>query len=297
MARARNIKPSIMDNEDLAELEPLTRLLFIFLWMLADREGRLEDRPKRIAAQALPYDRKADVEKMLADLQRGGFIVRYSAAGVACIQIPAFVKHQSPHGTEKDSSLPDKDGMFTRYQRGKNGYATGQGELVNSVLTVKKLSDNTLNHECGIMNHDLLIPDSLEANASSQLGLKPPELDLLPPEFENSSPGFPDCPYTELLALWQKHLPHLAQPRSWEGNRKVVMRQRWVEASRPSAYSPKGYATRADGIAWWDSFFAYITTTKLSHGFESEGRTWVPDLGWVCKQENFQKIIDGRYEQ
>jgi hypothetical protein len=136
-----------------------------------------------------------------------------------------------------------------------------------------------------------------EANASSQLGLKPPELDLLPPEFENSSPGFPDCPYTELLALWQKHLPHLAQPRSWEGNRKVVMRQRWVEASRPSAYSPKGYATRADGIAWWDSFFAYITTTKLSHGFESEGRTWVPDLGWVCKQENFQKIIDGRYEQ
>ena len=50
MARSRNIKPSIMANEELAELEPLSRLLFIYLWMLADKAGRLEDRPKRIAA-------------------------------------------------------------------------------------------------------------------------------------------------------------------------------------------------------------------------------------------------------
>ena len=48
MARSRNIKPSIMANEELAELEPLSRLLFIYLWMLADKAGRLEDRPKRI---------------------------------------------------------------------------------------------------------------------------------------------------------------------------------------------------------------------------------------------------------
>ena len=66
MARARNIKPAIMDNDDLAELAPLTRLLFVYLWMLADREGRLEDRPKRIAAQALPFDRNVDAGAMLA---------------------------------------------------------------------------------------------------------------------------------------------------------------------------------------------------------------------------------------
>jgi hypothetical protein len=106
MARARNIKPAIMDNEELAELEPLTRLLFIYLWMLADREGRLEDRPKRIAVQALPYDRSADVGSMLNDLQRAGFIARYEAAGVSCIQVLAFKEHQTPHVREADSSLP-----------------------------------------------------------------------------------------------------------------------------------------------------------------------------------------------
>lgn len=106
MARARNIKPSIMDNEELAELAPLARLLFVYLWMLADREGRLEDRPKRIAAQALPYDRTADVGAMLDDLQSAGFIVRYVVDGVACIEVVSFTKHQNPHVREADSSLP-----------------------------------------------------------------------------------------------------------------------------------------------------------------------------------------------
>jgi hypothetical protein len=109
MARSRNIKPAIMDNEQLAEFEPATRLLFIYLWMLADREGRLEDRPKRIAAQALPYDTDLNVESMLGDLQSSGFILRYEANGIACIQITAFAKHQKPHVREAESTLPTPD--------------------------------------------------------------------------------------------------------------------------------------------------------------------------------------------
>jgi hypothetical protein len=107
MARARNIKPSIMANEDLSDLAPLTRLLFVYLWMLADREGRLEDRPKRIAALALPYDRAADVGAMLDELQSAGFIARYVAAGQACIQVLTFREHQTPHIREAASALPE----------------------------------------------------------------------------------------------------------------------------------------------------------------------------------------------
>ena len=106
MARARNIKPSIMDNEDLAELDPMVRLLFIYLWMLADREGRLEDRPKRIAAQALAYDRSANVNEMLSCLEKSGFISRYVSEGIACIQILGFAKHQNPHIREAASTIP-----------------------------------------------------------------------------------------------------------------------------------------------------------------------------------------------
>lgn len=106
MARARNIKPSIMENEELADLEPIARLLFIYLWMLADREGRLEDRPKRIAGRALPYDRAADVDALLQQLHDCGFIRRYSINECKYIQIVSFEKHQHPHCKEAPSTIP-----------------------------------------------------------------------------------------------------------------------------------------------------------------------------------------------
>lgn len=106
MARARNIKPAIMANEELAELSFAERLLFIYLWMLADREGRLEDRPKRIAAQALPFDKDCDVDQMLTSLHMAGFIVRYRVDDLRVIQVTAFSKHQSPHVRESASELP-----------------------------------------------------------------------------------------------------------------------------------------------------------------------------------------------
>ena len=106
------------------------------------------------------------------------------------------------------------------------------------------------------------------------------------------------CPQKEILNLWAKHLPHLAQPRSWEGTRRSNTKQRWNQASKPSAYSPDGYQTEEDGIKWWDSFFGYIAKdTSLSNGFESQGRTWRPDLEWVVNATNFQKIIDGKYSK
>ena len=125
----------------------------------------------------------------------------------------------------------------------------------------------------------------------------PVEPDSEPEEAEISAkPGFPDCPYGELRRLWKTHLPHLTQPRVWDGQRKVSMRNRWMQAARPSEFSPAGYSTEAAGVAWWDSFFSYIANdTKLSAGFDSDGRSWKPDLEWVCKSANFQKIIDGRY--
>ena len=55
MARARNIKPGFFKNEFLADLPFETRLLFIGLWTLADREGRLEDRPRKIKMELFAY--------------------------------------------------------------------------------------------------------------------------------------------------------------------------------------------------------------------------------------------------
>lgn len=103
--RMRTLKPGFFKNEELAELQPLARLLFAGLWCMADREGRLEDRPKRIKAELLPYD-SSDVAKLLDALASSGFIVRYSVDGHKYIAIPTFRRHQNPHMREPASTMP-----------------------------------------------------------------------------------------------------------------------------------------------------------------------------------------------
>lgn len=105
MARARNIKPAFFTNEDLVELPFEDRLLFIGLWTIADREGRLEDRPKRIKMAVFPAD-NVDVDASLDRLAKSGFIARYKARGISCIQVLNFSKHQNPHVREAASELP-----------------------------------------------------------------------------------------------------------------------------------------------------------------------------------------------
>lgn len=104
--RARSIKPGICDNELLGTADPFYTLLFERLWMMADREGRLEDRPLRIKAQAFPYRDGLDVEPMLQWLTDHGFILRYSHGTDKYIQVLKFGKHQSPHIKEAKSTIP-----------------------------------------------------------------------------------------------------------------------------------------------------------------------------------------------
>ena len=141
MARARNIKPGFFLNEDLAELSFEYRLLFIGLWTIADKKGRLEDRPKRIKMAVFPAD-NVDITEGLALLNRYGFVKQYERNGVKYVQISNWEKHQSPHHTEKQSLIPEP--------------------LDNGVETVDSLNQDGGNPPDSLIHRftDSLIPDS-----------------------------------------------------------------------------------------------------------------------------------------
>lgn len=105
MARARLIKPGFFTNEELHTLHPYARLLYVGLWTLADREGRLKDRPLRIKAELFPYD-TVKTEPLIGKLTDLGFLCRYQAAGDSFIHIITFKEHQHPHPKEPLSLLP-----------------------------------------------------------------------------------------------------------------------------------------------------------------------------------------------
>ncbi len=105
MARSRNIKPGFFVNEDLGELDPLARILFAGLWCHADREGRLEDRLRRLKPQILPFD-NCDIEVLAQCLHDAKLILRYVIDNKRYIQILQFKKHQNPHIKEAPSTIP-----------------------------------------------------------------------------------------------------------------------------------------------------------------------------------------------
>lgn len=206
MARARNIKPGLFSNELLVELPAFDRLAFIGLWCLADREGRLEDRVKRIKIELFPCD-DYDVEEGLARLAAAGFISRYRVSGFSVIEITNFQKHQSPHGTEKDSALPDINGYLTVYARKGNVVVAGSQRKVpvaeqsfnvkESLEPVSPPLDNALIPDCGF-----LIPDSpnQELHHSLNAGEEIPQIEPEPTAGESSAVD-PKAP-TEMTLDW-----------------------------------------------------------------------------------------------
>ena len=108
LARARNIKPGFFTNDELGECEPLARLLFAGLWTIADREGRLEYRPKKIKAEVLPYD-DCNIIELLESLNEKGFITIYEVDKTKYVQVNNWTKHQNPHVKEGASNIPAPD--------------------------------------------------------------------------------------------------------------------------------------------------------------------------------------------
>lgn len=128
MARSRNIKPGFFQNEDLQELSFATRLFFIGLWTEADRDGRLEDRPKRLKNALFPAD-DVVVEEMLEGLAGYGFIARYERAGKRIIQIVKWDKHQNPHKREGASVLPAENAGDPAQQEEGGAPGTDQADI------------------------------------------------------------------------------------------------------------------------------------------------------------------------
>jgi len=150
LARSRNIKPGFFLNDELAETDPLGRLLFAGLWTIADKAGRLKDSPKKIKACILPYD-DCDVNELLDELSSLGFITRYKSGNMRYIAVNNWTKHQNPHVKEPASEIPAPD---------KNSVSTVQEQ----VLSGSKCPDS------GFLIPDSLnlIPDSL--NLESGIG-------------------------------------------------------------------------------------------------------------------------------
>lgn len=191
MARARNIKPAFFMNDELAEIDPLGRLLFIGLWTIADREGRLEDRPARIKVETLPYD-NCDVDELLNELAKRDFIRRYEVDGVRYIQVTNFSKHQNPHRNERQSEIPAPDLHSTSTVQAPDKDGAPSGVVWKSAQVEGRQKNKSAGLAGGIQvpekHHTSTVqePETHNTNRADSLLLNPDSLNMNP---DSSLPG------------------------------------------------------------------------------------------------------------
>lgn len=267
MSRARNIKPGFFKNEHLIELPYEFRLLFVGLWTLADREGRLEDRPKRIKLELFPGD-SVDVDAGLSALESSGFVFRYVVDGKGYIQVTEFLKHQNPHPREAASVLPcmspSIDVSQPRHDQGNAKDLPSRAGSSDSLIPSSLIPDPLQELHAGIEDSCATIPDGLEAEAK---------------------PKRNPVPFQQIVTLYHETLPMLPKVEKLTDARKGYISARWHEDLK--------------NLDEWRNFFGFVARSDFLTGRAAAAkkgdRVFKADLEWITRPGNFAKIAEDKY--
>lgn len=259
MARIRTIKPEFWTDERLTECSLSARLMFIGMWNFADDNGNMGYSAKRIKMQVFPGD-SIETQPLIDELLTHGVLIEYSVNGEKFLHIKGFAKHQVINRPSQ-SSIPRPE--FS------DDSVSAHGGLIDGREGKGREGKED------ISSGSTTIPTTTSNATPDQ-----PVLKLV-------SKTIPDCPHADILALWAEKLPVAIQPADWNEKRQQALRSRWREKSNRQK------------LDWWARFFEYIAQSDFLMGrTNTPGRkAFALSLDWLCKSENFLKVIEGRFHE
>jgi hypothetical protein len=138
--RRRHILPEWALDEQLCDLPAAVRLLHAFLPCYADRDGILEDRPRRIGFEVFPTDLGVDVGAMLDQLVAAGAVVRYegfavdgdgnpTGTPVRLLLLRTFAQDQRTHDREAASTFTKPNALRASCESDSNNLGAPKANL------------------------------------------------------------------------------------------------------------------------------------------------------------------------
>ena len=191
---------------------------------------------------------------------------------VSRVRFPKFFKdNESPEDRYKKQHA-DAQARYREKQK-KLAEENGDNNDITSDITGDKCSDITVTHREEKRREDI---------TTSMSSAKPDD-------------KFPECPHQEIINLYQQALPELPQPRVWNDSRKKQLKARWIWILKTTKPNGDRYATNpTEAMDFFKRFFEYVSKSDFLMGRASGN--WQADLAWLCKDENFAKVIEGKYE-
>ncbi len=257
MARARNIKPAFFDNDELADNDPLGRLLFIGLWTIADCNGNLEWRSKRVKKQLLAYD-ECCIDSLAINLDKSGFVRFYSDGDKIYLNVINFDKHQNPHKNEKakGTEIPE--------------YC----EEYRQSIDLNKLA----------INRDLsgLKPNNSDSNPADSLNLIPDSLNLIPDTVteQKPSPAKAGNDVLEIFNYWKEVMKKGGTTRL---NKK---REKLISDRLKEGYQVDEFKTAI-----------FNCSMSPFHMGQNDNQTKYNDIELICRPDKFEQFRDNVGQQ
>ena len=254
--RARNIKPGFFVSDQVAENSYEGRLLFIGLWLMADCNGNLENRPRKMKAIIFPFD-NIEIEPLLINLDKSGLIRTYTVQGQSYINIPKFLKHQTPHKNERETG-----GKFPNY--------TSEAEEPHSIAESRIIQNN---------------PDKSRKNQSNPADLLNPESGILNPDLLNE-----DIPPERLKVIAEK-IPALFFEICIDDKKRKKKPALTDKRAKHIKARIKEDDTR-NNLDFWKDYFQMVAESDFLSGRKTE---WTVTFDWLLNPTNMAKVLEGNY--
>lgn len=165
MARIRTIKPEFWTAEQVMELSPMARLLFIGMWNFCDDRGVHPVAYKTLKAEVFPADDllSSDVERLISEVMDQGLLGEFEAEGRRWWFVTGW-HHQV-------INRPSKSRYPVPPRKAPLPTAAGRGE--SDVEMPAETSDHGSLTDCSLSDHRSLT-DGREEEGKGREGSKPP---------------------------------------------------------------------------------------------------------------------------
>lgn len=285
----RVLKESIRESESINMLSHASECTFYRLLTLADDYGLFKAKSRLVNRALFPLRDYTDdeVSGWLNEISKAGMVVFYVGEdGKPYGKIVSWEKYNTPRNSKAKFPEPTEDTkLFTDYHAFENNCMQLHAD-VSDCKQPRPSAGNGKQPQAG--ESKCPRSSSSSSNRSRDRSSKGTDVPLAgsddpPPPPPPPVPSIPPCPQKQIVALYHEILPNHPAVSVWSEKNEGYLRARWKSNSDFRS------------LEWWKkSFFKRVAASDfLNARTEHE---FLPDLEWLVTSSNFNKILNGRYD-
>jgi hypothetical protein len=117
---------------------------------------------------------------------------------------------------------------------------------------------------------------------------------------ERVTTNIPACPAQQIVDLYHECMPLNPRVKVLDDSRKGAIRARWKQAALLNSVKPFGYATGADGLKAWRTFFTVCAQSDFLTGrkpAQPGKKPFFADIDFLMSPKGFAKSLENRYHE